>query len=145
MQEDWLWNIADENSPLGNDTGADALAAFREWRPRHRGADPVRVLASLLSGWEVPDRDWGLLDPLALQAALPKRHFEILTRDDTAIAVAQLVEEGIVSPALRDKALLALQRQADPIVVHFRGWVDPGERQRRLRTMRSVIEQATRT
>lgn len=30
LTDDFLWDCADENSPLGNDTGADILAFYRE-------------------------------------------------------------------------------------------------------------------
>jgi uncharacterized protein YfeS len=143
MLDPWFWSIADDGSPLGNDTGADTLAAFREWRPTHTVVDPLALLRQLLRGWQVPDRDWRLLEPAALEHALPRRHYAILTRDDTAIALAfaQLVEEGRVSRMVRDRALLAVRRQSLPVVIAFRGWVDPAERKERLARMESVLNQ----
>ena len=55
MTESWLWNLCDDGAPLGSDTGADTLSAFREWRRRHRTADPSAFQAQLLQDWEVPD------------------------------------------------------------------------------------------
>src|SRR5277367_4726427 len=44
MKEEWFWSIIDENSPFGNDDGADALAIYRRWRaanPEERTIDRV--------------------------------------------------------------------------------------------------------
>jgi uncharacterized protein YfeS len=146
MRESWLLSCADDAAPLGIDTGADTLSAFREWRPTHTTVDPVVFLRQLLRAWEVPDRDWNLLDPVVLERQLTSKEFAILTRDDTAIATAfaQLVVEGAVSRRVAQRALVALKRQGEAVVIRFRGWRDPHERQRQLRVMQSVVEQAQR-
>jgi hypothetical protein len=43
LDDPFYWDSADEYAPHGNDTGADLLEAFREWRRRHRGGGAARV------------------------------------------------------------------------------------------------------
>ncbi len=142
MTDAWMWSIGDEASPLGSDTGADTLADFRDWRKDHPNGNPIHFLNALLRGWGVREMEWDLVEPLALAALLRRRHFEVLTRDDAVIALAfaQLVDEGTVCATVRERALWALQRQAAPNVIAFRGWVDPNERAARVRRMMEVLE-----
>lgn len=144
MVEPWFWDVCDGDSPFGNDTGADTLSFFREWRVKHPRKEPVAFLTSLLRQWEVRDTDWATMDGEALRRVLPTDHFHVLTRDDTVIAVAfaQFALEGVVNPVVRERALIAVRRQALPEVIAFRGWVDPQERLKRLSRMKSVLEKA---
>ena len=144
LREPFFWSIADDGSPLGNDTGADTLAFYRQWRadyPNGRTQDFVR---DILAGWEVENTDWLLLDEALLQKALADDHFSVLTRDDFMIALgfAQLVLDGGVDPQVREMALYSVRRQATDVVVAFRGWTDVHERRTRLAQMQEALEAA---
>lgn len=144
LVEPWFWDVSDDNSPFGNDTGADTLSFFREWRAEYPHAEIEKFLESLLGRWDVRNEGWDCLDGALLATTLPKNYFHILTRDDLAIAVAfgQLVLDGKINRGIRRLALYALQRQLLPEVITFRGWVDADERRQRLGRMQVVIEQS---
>src|SRR4051812_35428215 len=96
LTEPFFWSIADDGAPLGNDTGADTLAFYRQWRGEHPAASTQDFSRDILADWEVEDADWLLLDEALLQEALDEEHYSVLTRDDfmIALAFAQLVLEG---------------------------------------------------
>jgi len=140
----WLWRVCDDGAPLGSDTGADTLSAFKAWRRRHKSHDPLAFEHDLLTEWEVADQDWEVLDIPTLERMLPQDHFNVLTRDDVAIATAfsELFVDGRVSRPVLERAILAIRRQSLSAVVEFRGWADPEDRTSRLQAMRSILERA---
>jgi uncharacterized protein YfeS len=142
LTETFFWSIADDDAPLGNDTGADTLAFYRQWRSEHPTTSTQVFISDTLSGWEIEDADWDLLDEAELQRALDEEHFSILTRDDfmIALAFAQLVLEGRVEPQVRERAHHCVRRQATDAVISFRGWTDATERSSRLAQMQRVLE-----
>lgn len=141
LTESFLWSTADEGAPLGSDTGADTLAAFREWRETHPKTNPRFFLSELLREWGVESSPFGELREEKLAGVLRDDHFNVLTQDDTVIALAfaQLVLEGTVEESVREQALNAIRRQALASVIHFRGWSDPAERRDRLSIMAKVL------
>lgn len=141
LQEPFFWDICDEGSPLGSDTGDDTLRAFRVWLDAHAGEDVEDFLIELLAGWGVDIAQCGETDPEVLARVLPGHEFDILTYDDTVIGLAfgQLVLTGEVEDGIREDALAAIRRQAFPAVMKFRGWVDEPERLNRLEAMRRVL------
>src|SRR5262249_22986733 len=91
-----VWNYGYEDSPPGNDTGADTFAAYLRFRASHPENEIQVFLHGQLSSLGIPDMDWDLLDPLRLEELLnSRRAFELLTRDDMIIglAFAQLLLE----------------------------------------------------
>lgn len=147
MVEPWFWSVSDDNSPFGNDTGADTVALFAEWRDEHRRASPDAFLRQLFQRWEI-DR---ALDPdipdSQLQAQLDSRAFHVLTGDDALVATAfaQLAREGKVDDRLLPAAQSALRRQGLPLTIAFRGWTDAAERQHRVARMSEVLDAARPT
>ena len=142
LTEPFFWSIADDDAPLGNDTGADTLAFYRQWRTEHPSMSTQVFITDILSGWEVENADWVLADESLLRQALEEDHFSILTRDDfmIALAFAQLVLEGRVEPQVREMAHYSVRRQATDAVISFRGWTDATERRSRLAQMQRVLE-----
>jgi uncharacterized protein YfeS len=142
LPDEFFWDCVDENTPFGNDTGADALAFFREWRREHPRSNPVEFLGGILREvFEVPDADWKVVEPVPVEELLVESAEDVCVRDDAVIAVAfgQLVLEGSVEAEIKSRALWALQRQELPVVIEQRGWVNPPERIERLRRMREVL------
>jgi uncharacterized protein YfeS len=142
LTDPFFWSIVDDDAPLGNDTGADTLAFYRQWRSEHPTKSVQVFITDILSGWEVENADWLLLDETQLRQALDEEHFSILTRDDfmIALAFAQLVLEGRVEPEIREMAHHCVRRQATDAVISFRGWTDATERRSRLAQMQRVLE-----
>lgn len=54
--------------PVANDTGADTLAHYRDWRKRR--AKRETFLARLLRGWELRNEGWDELDEGRIQKQL---------------------------------------------------------------------------
>ncbi len=142
LKAEFYWDVCDEDSPFGNDTGWDTLEFFRAWiRTSDEEED---FLEQLFEEWEV-DRDLAEGIPDAeLRDRLEEDHFDILTYDDVIIAVAfaQLVLEGNVSREIAAAASRSLKRQALPEVVEFRGWSDPAERTGRCAQMLQAVQSA---
>jgi uncharacterized protein YfeS len=139
---EYLWDCTDENSPFGNDTGADTLAFFREWRRDHPRGNPLLFLSRLLRDWEATDDHWEATDPAEVGRLAEDDRFSFDARDDSVIALAfgQIVLEGRVDPEVKRRALVALTRQSLPAALE--GW--PGEyhaeRQSRLAAMAAILQ-----
>jgi uncharacterized protein YfeS len=142
LTDEFYWDCVDEDSPFGNDNGADTLAFFREWREEHPMSDPVEFLNELLERWEATNDYWDVVEPAEVQKLLEEDEFGFSTRDDTVIAVAfgQLVLEGKIESEIKRRALLAIERQSLPAVSD--GWREyAAERVERLKKMREALEQ----
>lgn len=142
LKAPFYWDICDDDSPFGNDTGADTLEFYRAWI--EESDDDEDFLHQLFDEWEV---DWERAESIAdgdLEDCLEDEHFDILTYDDVVIAVAfaQLVLEGQVSRDVAALATRSLMRQSRPEVIDFRGWVDPAERAERCAEMLEVMKRA---
>jgi uncharacterized protein YfeS len=48
-----LWDVCDEWAPNGNDTGADVLELYRDWRKRNRNTKAEKYFQLLMHDWEV--------------------------------------------------------------------------------------------
>lgn len=143
LTEDFYWDCADEDSPFGNDNGADTLAFFRKWRGDHPTADPLGFLNELLERWEAANDHWEVIEPAGVRKLLEEDEFSFSIRDDAIIAVAfgQLVLEGKVASEIKRRALLAIERQSLPAVSEGRRGDYAAERSERLQKMSAALEQ----
>jgi len=140
-----VWDYGDEDSPLGNDTGADTFATYLAFRSAQPAAPVQQFIHRELASFEIADADWDLLDAARLQAALEADNgFSVLTRDDfiLGLAFAQLLVEGTVDVEVKQRALLALCRQAADVVLSFRGGNGEDDRKRQLMEFRSDLQTA---
>jgi uncharacterized protein YfeS len=142
LKSEFYWDIGDDDSPFGNDTGWDTLEFYRAWV--EESDDDEDFLHQLFDEWEV---DWESAEAIPdgeLKDRLEDEHFDILTYDDVVIAVAfaQLVLEGNTSRDMAAAACRSLSRQALPEVIEFRGWADPAERRERCAEMLQVMQSA---
>jgi uncharacterized protein YfeS len=144
LKEPFFWDIRDENSPFGNESGSAALEFFRAAIDADPDLDSSEFLADLLEEWDVdggsaegvPDED--------LNRYLEREHFHILTYDDAVVAVAfaEVVFRGTASIEIVEAASKALERQCLPIILEFRGWSDPSERRARCEEMIGALGRA---
>jgi uncharacterized protein YfeS len=138
-----LWDYGDEDSPLGNDTGADTFASYLTFRNTRPADGAAQFAKEELASFEATDSEWDQLEGDELRAALELDNgFSILTRDDViiALAFAQLLIDGRVDPDVNQRAIAALRRQADPVVLTFRrGDPDPG-RANQLAEFQAILE-----
>lgn len=142
MKQDWFWSIVDDNSPFGNDDGAEALANYRGWRRSHPGedrSDGIRLicekLESPLSMWITEDKNSIALDPTVSLYLIPTADRAIIS-----IAFGQLVDDGSVNRRTKELALKAIDNEMLPALLKH--WVSPKVRQRRLEIMHEVLRSA---
>ena len=143
LKEDFYWDIADEDSPFGNDTGWDTLEFYRAWI--RLSDDDEDFLHQLFDEWEVDWEEAAAIPDEELAARLEEDHHGILTYDDVVIALAfaQLVLAGNSEIDTAALAARALKRQALPDMIAFRGWSDPAERKARCAQMLEIVQSAT--
>jgi uncharacterized protein YfeS len=139
LKAEFFWDCVDENSPFGNDNGADALQQYRLWRANNPGGDPVQFIKELLPNWQCSLEKWKQLTPSAFQAPLLEGGYELETGDDVIISVAfaRLIFDGVVGHEMSSLALEAINREQDPGRLHQ--WKHPDERIERLAIMKSVL------
>ena len=137
-----FWNSTDEYTPVGNDTGADVLGLYRQWRVDNPASDRSQFFANILSQWElvplhgIPTND--------LAERLNQSHYEILTWDDTVIAwaVSQIACDGNLDARIAELADIAIKRQSQDSVISFRGWTSATERLSVLNVVRETLKAA---
>jgi len=143
LDDPFYWDSVDEYAPHGNDTGADLLETFRDWRSRHAGVPASRFLPLMFKRWNYttsvaelhgkPLSQWDDGDELML---------EVIDEANIAIAFAQMKLEGRCDDDLREAALLSIERQLDPAVhAHF-SWNLPLEHRDRLEQLREKLSTA---
>jgi uncharacterized protein YfeS len=130
LKQPFFWDIGDESSPFGNETGADVLQFYRAALDDDPHLDSGDFLSDLFEECDldrrfaegVPDED--------LANRLEREHFHILTYDDAVVATAfaEIVLLGADTGELADAAIRSLTRQSMPEVLEFRGWSDPALR-----------------
>lgn len=144
LQEPFYWDVRDENSPFGNEIGAQTLELYRAALDADPELEGIDFLWELLEQWDI-DREFAERVPEEeLAHRLEREHFHILTYDDAvvALAFAELVFSGHASTQMGEAAIHCLQRQSLPEVLEFRGWSDPAERRERLQEMADVLQRA---
>lgn len=142
LKADFYWDVADDDSPFGNDTGWDTLEFYRAW-VRHSD-DDEDFLHQIFDEWDIDWEEASAIPDRELGERLEEEHHDILVYDDVVIALAfaQLVLEGGISRDTAALAARALERQALPAMIDFRGWSDPAERSARCAEMREVVQSA---
>jgi uncharacterized protein YfeS len=140
-----VWDYGDEDSPLGNDKGADTFASYLGFRSAQPTAPVQQFIRDDLAASGIADADWDLLDAARLRTALDADDgFSVLSRDDFIIglAFAQILVEGAVDAEVRRRALVALRRQATDVVLSFRGGGGEDGRKIQLAEFQRVLESA---
>ena len=142
LREEFYWDITDDDSPFGNDTGWDTLQFYRAWIEEND--DDEEFLDELFDEWEVDRELAESLQDDELAAQLEDDHYDVITYDDVVIAVAfaQLVLEGGTSPEMAAAASRSLERQLLPAMMEFRDWSDADERRERCELMLEVMKSA---
>ena len=140
LNNDIFWNSTDEYTPVGNDTGADLLYLYRQWRVDNPANNRSRFFDGILSQWELSPLTEIPHDDVA--ARLQQSHYEILTWDDTVIAwaVAQLACDGNLDADIAKLASIAIDRQSSDPVMSFRGWTSTTERLSVLNIVRDTLD-----
>ena len=138
-----VWNYGDEDSPLGNDTGADTFAEYLNFRTNQPDGNIVVFINKKLRGLRIGDTDWDLLDVDRVNELLRTNDgVNFLRRDDFIIglAFAQLLLDGTIHQVVLWRALIALHRQGLDVVLLFRGGGGLEARKSQLAGFRRILE-----
>lgn len=142
LADAFLWDPQDPSGPFGNETGREVLEAFQDLRASSPRGDALELLKELLETWEVADTDWDVVDEDAVQAVGAEDEHSLLLRDEVilALAFASLAIDGAIHLEVQRRALVALQRQTLPALLH--GFGDGAARRRKaIERMREILGQ----
>jgi uncharacterized protein YfeS len=139
----FFWSCIDDNTPFGNDNGADTLSFYRDWRPTHASEATIHFVTALLKDWGVASTQWDVTAPEQIARLIVEDEFSFTHRDDVIIALAfgQIVLEGRVDADIKERALVALQRQATQLALDLWRENCHSERRRRLQLMIGILKQ----
>ena len=142
LPEEFFWDICDDNSPFGNDDGADTLATLTRY-VNSGGSNLINFLDDLFSGWGVANRNLDLTTMDELEAAAKQGDIEMIVsmRDNAIIASAfgQFLIQGKIDHQLKSLAMKAMKRRQLPTSIQL--WTDPNERTERLKLMEERLQQ----
>ena len=145
LGQSFVWNYGDDDSPLGNDMGADTFAAYLSFRATRPVGGVQHFIRKQLASHGIPNAHWDLLDTAGLEQSLNTDNgFALLRRDDFIIglAFAQLLLEGVVDPDVRRRAIAALRRQGTDVVISFRGGGGEDAWKKQLLEFQRILEAA---
>lgn len=140
LTDEFFWNCVDDNSPFGNDNGADILEFYREWREDNKPSDALSFFNDILDNWDVNSSAFeGITDPNELENVYDD--FNVHSYDDCIIALAfgQLLFDGEVNDEIRKLTLEAIDRQMAPVCLNYYGEEIHDERKIRLNRMKEII------
>jgi uncharacterized protein YfeS len=114
LDDPFYWELADDYSPNGNDTGADLLTFFQGWEKKNRTKSPMIFFKKLLTRWGVEPIDWHIVEPDAVGAFAKDNSIPLQICDESAIGLAFAVIKlrGICPDELAQMALGSLKRTA---------------------------------
>jgi uncharacterized protein YfeS len=101
LDDPLLWDSTDEWAPNGNDTGADVLELYRDWRKQNRNTKAETFFNQLMHGWEVK-----LPPDAADEYSMHTFHQAIV-----GLAFAQLKLRAKCDPPIAALALKSLREQ----------------------------------
>lgn len=124
-----FWMPGDENGPITDDAGSEALAEFWEWRDVYENTAVTEFLFEFCETYGISrDRVFAFssADP---NLCVGELHSDANTYDDLVLATAfgQFMKEGCIDSDLHRLALNSAQRQIAPVVLDFR-CANPDER-----------------
>ena len=131
LDDVFYWDCVDDFAPNGNDTGADVLEMYREWRAGNKKRSAMVFFAELLQGWEV---------------AVPPQgdEFSTTTFAESAVglAFAQLKLDGGCEEQVRSQALDSLAQQRQRVNALHRDWDLFEERMKTLDLLETKLKAA---
>ncbi len=132
LDNPFFWKCADDFAPHGNDTGADVLSLYSEWRGKSKRTPAAKFLDQLV-------RDWGMT------TAYPSgdETMDIMWEEaKIGFAFAQLKIDGVCDESVRSAALDAISRCRTRTIEKHRDWELFDERIRMLDQLESKLRHA---
>jgi len=147
MKDEFLWNPIDENSPFGNDDGADAVYKFKEWRQHNKKTNTVNFIEKLLIDWNYKTYNFQQADTIEIEKYLKSSDIGVrmfIGIDDAIIATGfgQLILEGKIDKELKELTLIAIERQLMPFSLNLLDKSLREERADKLKRMKEIINAA---
>lgn len=139
-----FWDWGDQDSPLGNDIGADTFAAYLEFRRNRPTSTIEEFVAGELAKLGLADDAMSFNDEehCLNEGNAEGKLAKVIAKDDfiIALAFAQLVLEGTIDPSVKRNAIAALNREGTQAVLEYRGGGADELRGRQLNELRRVLE-----
>ncbi|MEP6901022.1 MAG: hypothetical protein ABJA66_04685 [Actinomycetota bacterium] len=142
LKEEFFWDITDDISPFGKDDGWDTLMSYRDWRLENANENANIFLDEFLDGWGVNNDNWNIQTEVEIKNEFHSDEFSLLARDNViiALAFAQIVIDGIIDNEIKQKAIWAIERQQNPVLLNEVLLADFHEEwKRRLRLMNETL------
>ena len=144
MNEDFFWNILDDNAPFGNDDGADTLSYWRKWRRANPHGKVMDFIADIFQRYDVSYPEWerksGNVAPIDFVGILTTSMGNNVV---IATTFGQLMDEGYVEPELATLARKAIANEKNMVMI--KRWKEPKEREKRLAILESIVDKAPQT
>ncbi len=144
MADKFYFIPADHTAPFGNDDGADAYCAFKDWRQTHKTNELREFLFKQIDQWGYPKFDIAetnieKLKPYLLQRELGSRLMSGIDAATIAIAFGQLYLEGTIDKDFKEIAKTAVKRQLIPDLLAYWGEPDKTDREAKLKKMLAAL------
>ena len=129
LDEVFYWDCTDDFAPNGNDTGADVLELYQEWRTENQQRPAGAFFDQLMSEWDV-----------SIPANGDKFSLTTFEESIVGLAFAQLKIDGDCEAEIRTRALDSLAQQRQRTQELHRDWALFGERMRTLQLLESKLK-----
>lgn len=131
LDSTFFWDCAEDFSPNGNDTGADVLSLYQDWRKRNRRKPGMVFFDSLMTDWDVN---------------LPPAENDEFSRDTyeqsiVGLAFAQLKVDGACDLDINRLALDAIESYRKRLATSHRDWDLYDERGRTLQLIEDKLRE----
>jgi len=122
LDSPFFWSCIDDFSPNGNDTGADVLELYRDWKHQNPKGNGANFLGNLLD-------DWGVEWPSNKDDEYSRTTYEEMI---LGLSFAQIKLEGECETAITKESLKVVRQVRQRITDKHRDWEHFEERLRTL-------------
>lgn len=132
LDKPFFWDRTDDFSPNGNDTGADVLELYANWRKQARNSPAASFFSNLM-------RDWGVTEP---HPSADDTMNGVWEEAKIGLAFAQFKVDGYCEDPVRFAALESIALCRSRITITHPNWEFLGERIRTLDLLEGKLRQA---
>jgi uncharacterized protein YfeS len=131
LNSTFFWECANDFSPNGNDTGADVLSFYQNWRKKNRTKPAITFFNKLM-------KDWGVDLSFIEKDDFSREAYE---QSIIGLAFAQLKVDGAYDSEIGLLALNAIEKSRKWFTDHHRDWELYGERIRTLQEIEDKLKE----
>jgi uncharacterized protein YfeS len=129
LDSPFFWSCIDDFSPNGNDTGADVLELYRDWKQQNPKGKGANFLGHLLD-------DWGVEWPSNKDDEYSRTTYEEMI---LGLSFAQIKLDGECETAITEESLKVIGKIRQRIIDKHRDWEHFEERLRTLDELESKL------